>query len=166
MDILDLENPSGITKDGITVTYHASRPSSGKKLYTVKGTATSDIEIPLYSVSNPKDAPLYFTSSHLSNKMSESTFYVKVSDTAGEQIIMGTGRDASKKMTTHTGKVTVSLVVKSGTVIRSSIINIKCGYSKMGYVADYSSTKYSDEVDNVIDAILDLDSRLKVLENK
>lgn len=166
MDILDLENPSGITKDGITVTYHASRPSSGKKLYIVKGTATSDIEIPLYSVSNPKDAPLYFTSNRLSSKMSESTFCIKVSDTSGEQIIMGTGSNKSKKMTTHTGKVTVSLVVKSGTVIRSSIINIKCGYSEMGYVADYSPAKYSDEVDSVIDAILDLDSRLKVLENK
>ena len=166
MDILDLENPSGITKDGITVTYRASRPGSGKKLYLVKGTATSDTEIPLYSVSNPKDAPLYFTSNSLSSKMSESTFYIKVSDTSGNLVIMGIDGEVSKKMTTHTGKVTVSLIVKSGTEIRSSFINIKCGYSEMGYVADYSSTKYSDEVDNVIDAILDLDSRLKVLENK
>lgn len=156
LDILDLENPSGIVKDGITVTYRDRRFGFGRKLYTVKGTATSDTEIPLYSVSNPKDAPLYFTSNRLSNKMSESTFYVKVSDTSGNLVIMGTDGEVSKKMTTHTGKVTVSLIVKSGTEIRSNSINIKCGYSKMEYVADYSSEKYSDTEDNVIDAIIDL----------
>ena len=156
MDILDLENPSGITKDGITVTYLESRGVSGKKLYSVKGTATSDTEIPLYSISNPKDAPLYFTSNRLSNKMSESTFYVKVSDTSGNLVIMGIDRKVSKKMTTHTGKVTVSLIVKSGTEIRNNFINIKCGYSKQTYINDYSSEKYSDTEDNVIDAILDL----------
>ena len=155
MDILDLENQSGITKNGITVTYRDRRFGFGRKLYTVKGTATSDTEIPLYSVSNPKDAPLYFTSNRL-YKMSESTFYVKVSDTSGNIVIMGTDGEVSKKMTTHTGKVTVSLIVKSGTEIRSNSINIKCGYSKMEYVADYSSEKYSDTEDNVIDAILDL----------
>ena len=156
LDILDLENPSGIVKDGITVTYRDRRSGFGRKLYTVKGTATSDTEIPLYSVSNPKDAPLYFTSNRLSNKMSESTFYVKASDTSGNLVIMGIDGKVSKEMTTHTGKVTVSLIVKSGTEIRSNSINIKCGYSKMGYVADYSSEKYSDTEDNVIDAILDL----------
>ena len=156
LDILDLENPSGIVKDGITVTYRDRRSGFGRKLYTVKGTATSDTEIPLYSVSNPKDAPLYFTSNRLSNKMSESTFYVKVSDTSGNLVIMGIDGKVSKEMTTHTGKVTVSLIVKSGTEIRSNSINIKCGYSKMEYVADYSSEKYSDTEDNVIDAILDL----------
>lgn len=165
LDILDLENPSGIVKDGITVTYRDRRFGLGEKLYLVKGTATSDTEIPLYSVSNPKDAPLYFTSNRLSNKMSESTFYVKVSDTSGNLVIMGTDEDVYKKMATHTGKVTVSLIAKAGTAVSGSI-NIKGGYRKQNYVADISPEKYSDTIDNVIDAILDLDNRLKALENK
>lgn len=161
-DILTPEINGSITQGGITVTYNANRKS-----YTIKGAAEDDIEIPLYSVSTPRDNTLMFRTTNLS-RMSSTQYYIKISDAGGSNEVT-IGEDDSKKETaslkTHVGKVTVYLVVKAGTN-RFSQIKVRAGYSLAHEIADYSPNKYSDTVDNVIDAILDLDSRLKVLENK
>lgn len=164
MDILDAEISSSITQAGVTVKYIDKR-GDDHKYYNVKGIATSDIEIPLYSVTNPKNAYLYFITNSVS-KMSSDTFYIKISDDSGKETTLGF--DGSKKVNTNLkpgGKVTVYLVVKSGINV-NRYVNVKCGYSSSYCVADFSASKYSDTIDNVLDAILDLNSRLKALENK
>lgn len=164
MDILDAEISSSITQAGVTVKY-IDKKIDDYKYYDVRGTATSDIEIPLYSVTNPKNDYLYFITNSVS-KMSSDTFYIKISDASGKETTLGF--DDSKKVNTHLkpgGKVTVCLVVKSGIKV-NRYVNVKCGYSSSYCIADFSPRKYSDTIDNVIDAILDLNNRLKVLENK
>lgn len=164
MDILDAEISSSITQAGVTVKYINKRVDN-YKYYDVKGTATSDIEIPLYSVTNPKNAYLYFITNSVS-KMSSDTFYIKISDDSGKETTLGF--DDSKKVNTNLkpgGKVTVYLVVKSGITV-NRYVNVKCGYSPSYCIADFSASKYSDTIDNALDAILDLNSRLKALENK
>lgn len=164
MDILDAEISSSITQAGVTVKY-IDKKIDDYKYYDVRGTATSDIEIPLYSVTNPKNDYLYFITNSVS-KMSSDTFYIKISDASGKETTLGF--DDSKKVNTHLkpgGKVTVCLVVKSGIKV-NRYVNVKCGYSSSDCIADFSPRKYSDTIDNVIDAILDLNNRLKVLENK
>lgn len=164
MDILDAEISSSITQAGVTVKY-IDKKIDDYKYYDVRGTATSDIEIPLYSVTNPKNDYLYFITNSVS-KMSSDTFYIKISDASGKETTLGF--DDSKKVNTHLkpgGKVTVCLVVKSGIKV-NRYVNVKCGYSSSYCIADFSPGKYSDTIDNVIDAILDLNNRLKVLENK
>lgn len=165
MDILDVEVSSSLAQGGITVKFLDKR-SDLSKLYNVTGTATSDIEIPLYSVNEPKSSYLYFTTNSV-NKMAIDTFYIKISDSSGNETTLGT--DGSKSLKTylkkHNGKVTVYLVVKSGITVKQ-YVNVKCGYSSSDCIADFSPRKYSDTIDNVIDAILDLNNRLKVLENK
>lgn len=165
MDILDVEVSSSVTQEGITVKFLDKRLDLSK-LYNVTGTATSDIEIPLYSVNEPKNSYLYFTTNSV-NKMAIDTFYIKISDSSGNETTLGT--DGSKSLKTylkkHNGKVTVYLVVKSGITVKQ-YVNVKCGYSSSDCIADFSPRKYSDTIDNVIDAILDLNNRLKVLENK
>lgn len=164
MDILDVEVSSSVTQEGITVKFLDKRLDLSK-LYNVTGKATSDIEIPLYSVTNPKNDYLYFITDSVS-KMSSDTFYIKISDSSGNETTLGT--DGSKKVNTHLkpgGKVTVYLVVKSGITVKQ-YVNVKCGYSSSDCIADFSPRKYSDTIDNVLDAIFDLNSRLKALENK
>lgn len=165
MDILDVEVSSSLAQGGITVKFLDKR-SDLSKLYNVNGTATSDIEIPLYSVNEPKNSYLYFVTDSV-RKMSSGTFYIKISDSSGNETTLGT--DGSKSLKTylkkHNGKVTVYLVVKSGITVKQ-YVNVKCGYSSSDCIADFSPRKYSDTIDNVIDAILDLNNRLKVLENK
>lgn len=165
MDILDVEVSSSVTQEGITVKFLDKRLDLSK-LYNVTGKATSDIEIPLYSVNEPKNSYLYFTTNSV-NKMAIDTFYIKISDSSGNETTLGT--DGSKSLKTylkkHNGKVTVYLVVKSGITVKQ-YVNVKCGYSSSDCIADFSPRKYSDTIDNVIDAILDLNNRLKVLENK
>lgn len=165
MDILDVEVSSSVTQEGITVKFLDKRLDLSK-FYNVTGKATSDIEIPLYSVTNPKNDYLYFITDSVS-KMSSDTFYIKISDSSGNETTLGT--DGSKSLKTylkkHNGKVTVYLVVKSGITVKQ-YVNVKCGYSSSDCIADFSPRKYSDTIDNVIDAILDLNNRLKVLENK
>lgn len=164
MDILDAEISSSTTQAGVTVKYIDERRGN-YKYYDVKGTATSDIEIPLYSVTNPKNDYLYFITDSVS-KMSSDTFYIKISDDSGKETTLGF--DDSKEVNTNLnpgGKVTVCLVVKSGIEV-NRYVNVKCGYSSSDCIADFSPRKYSDTIDNVIDAILDLNNRLKVLENK
>ena len=165
MDILDVEVSSSVTQEGITVKFLDKRLDLSK-LYNVTGTATSDIEIPLYSVNEPKNSYLYFVTDSV-RKMSSGTFYIKISDSSGNETTLGT--DGSKSLKTylkkHNGKVTVYLVVKSGITVKQ-YVNVKCGYSSSDCIADFSPRKYSDTIDNVIDAILDLNNRLKALENK
>lgn len=165
MDILDVEVSSSVTQEGITVKFLDKRLDLSK-LYNVTGKATSDIEIPLYSVTNPKNDYLYFITDSVS-KMSSDTFYIKISDSSGNETTLGT--DGSKSLKTylkkHNGKVTVYLVVKSGITVKQ-YVNVKCGYSSSDCIADFSPKKYSDTIDNVLDAIFDLNSRLKALENK
>lgn len=165
MDILDVEVSSSVTQEGITVKFLDKRLDLSK-LYNVTGKATSDIEIPLYSVTNPKNDYLYFITDSVS-KMSSDTFYIKISDSSGNETTLGT--DGSKSLKTylkkHNGKVTVYLVVKSGITVKQ-YVNVKCGYSSSDCIADFSPRKYSDTIDNVLDAIFDLNSRLKALENK
>lgn len=164
MDILDAEISSSITQAGVTVKY-IDKKIDDYKYYDVRGTATSDIEIPLYSVTNPKNDYLYFITNSVS-KMSSDTFYIKISDASGKETTLGF--DDSKKVNTHLkpgGKVTVYLVVKSGIKV-NKYVNVKCGYSSSYCIADFSASKYSDTIDNVLDAIFDLNSRLKALENK
>ena len=165
MDILDVEVSSSITQAGVTVKYIDKRIDS-YKYYNVKGTATSDIEIPLYSVTNPKNNNyLYFVTDSVS-KMSSDTFYIKIADDSGNETTLGS--DGSKDVKTNlkpSGKVIVYFVIKSGIKV-NRYVNVKCGYSSSYCVADFSASKYSDTIDNVLDAILDLNSRLKALENK
>ena len=160
-DILDPEITGAITKGGITVTYKEKSRTSGQKFYTVKGTATEDMEIPLYSVTNPKNATLMFRSDGVT-RMSSTKYYIKISDETGGNL-KTIGEDGSGKVTAnlseHSGKVTVYLVVKAGTKSFSNI-NVKCGYTTLKTTADYSIHKYSDDIDNVIDAVLALKDNL------
>lgn len=123
MDILDAEISSSITQAGVTVKY-IDKKIGDYKYYDVRGTATSDIEIPLYSVTNPKNDYLYFITNSVST-MSSDTFYIKISDASGKETTLGF--DDSKKVKTNLkpgGKVTVYLVVKSGIKV-NKYVNVK-----------------------------------------
>lgn len=160
-DILDVFTDSSVKKDGITATYKDAKSlSSDKKFYTVKGTATADTKINLYSVTAPAGSEkIYFSFKALPAEATVDTYYVEISDAAGN-VINVVGGETSKTMSTHSGKVTVCLVVKSGVKLTNVTVNVKAGYSKQGLVADFYPVKYSDSVDNVCDAVLDLNKRL------
>ena len=160
-DILDACIDSSVKQDGITATYRDAKSlSSDKKFYTVKGTATADTKINLYSVTAPASSEkIYFSFKALSAKATVDTYYIEISDAAGN-VINVVGGETSKTMSTHSGKVTVCLVVKSGVKLTNVTVNVKAGYSKQGLVADFYPVKYSDTVDNVCDAVLDLKTRL------
>lgn len=166
-DILTPEINDSITQDGITVTYVEGTSRTLRKYYAIKGTAIDDIEIPLYSVSTPKADTLIFRTTNL-RRMSSTKYYIKISDADGSNEVTigedGTGKETAS-LKTHVGKVTVYLVVKTGTKSFSQV-NVKAGYSLAREIADYSPNKYSDTIDNVIDAVLDLNERLKLLEEK
>lgn len=158
-DILDACIDSSVKQDGITATYRDAKSlSSDKKFYTVKGTATADTKINLYSVTAPGSEKIYFSFKALSAKATVDTYYIEISDAAGN-VINVVGGETSKTMSTHSGKVTVYLVVKSGVKLTNVTVNVKAGYSG-GLVADFYPVKYSDSVDNVCDAVLDLNKRL------
>lgn len=167
LDILDTEITSSVTQNGITLTYKDKSSGGNYKCYSASGTATADTEIPLYSVSNPKSDRLYFTVNNV-RKMSSDEYYIRIADTAGDETTIGSdgSGEVTTYLSTHSGKVTVSLMVKSGKTVKHHLINVKCGYSPSDCVSDFSASKYSDTIDNVIDAIIDLNSRLKALENK
>lgn len=159
-DILDVFTHSSVKKDGITATYKDAKSlSSDKKFYTVKGTATADTKINLYSVTAPGSEKIYFSLTALPAEATVDTYYVEISDAAGN-VINVVGGETSKTMSTHSGKVTVCLVVKSGVKLTNVTVNVKAGYSKTGLVADFYPVKYSDTVDNVCDAVVDLKTRL------
>lgn len=159
-DILDACIDSSVKQDGITATYRDAKSlSSDKKFYTVKGTATADTKINLYSVTAPGSEKIYFSFKALSAKATVDTYYIEISDAVGN-VINVVGGETSKTMSTHSGKVTVYLVVKSGVKLTNVTVNVKAGYSKPGLVADFYPVKYSDSVDNVCDAVLDLNKRL------
>lgn len=159
-DILDVFTDSSVKKDGITATYKDAKSlSSDKKFYTVKGTATADTKINLYSVTAPGSEKIYFSFTALPAEATVDTYYVEISDAAGN-VINVVGGETSKTMSTHSGKVTVCLVVKSGVKLTNVTVNVKAGYSKTGLVADFYPVKYSDTVDNVCDAVVDLKTRL------
>lgn len=158
-DILDACIDSSVKQDGITATYRDAKSlSSDKKFYTVKGTATADTKINLYSVTAPGSEKIYFSFTALPAEATVDTYYVEISDAAGN-VINVVGGETSKTMSTHSGKVTVYLVVKSGVKLTNVTVNVKAGYSG-GLVADFYPVKYSDIVDNVCDAVLDLNKRL------
>ena len=159
-DILDVFTKSSVKKDGITATYKdAKSSSSDKKFYTVKGTATADTKINLYYVTAPGSEKIYFSFTALPAEATVDTYYIEISDATGN-VINVVGGETSKTMSTHSGKVTVCLVVKSGVKLTNVTVNVKAGYSKPGLVADFYPVKYSDTVDNVCDAVLDLNKRL------
>lgn len=159
-DILDVFTKSSVKKDGITATYKDAKSlSSDKKFYTVKGTATADTKINLYYVTAPGSEKIYFSFTALPAEATVDTYYIEISDAAGN-VINVVGGETSKTMSTHSGKVTVYLVVKSGVKLTNVTVNVKAGYSKPGLVADFYPVKYSDTVDNVCDAVLDLNKRL------
>lgn len=89
--------------------------------------------------------------------MSANTFYYLISDTAGNSVEIGTdeAKTQSVKLGTHSGTVTVSLVVKSGTKVTLNAV-VRGGYKKQYTFYDVGSKKYSDKIDNVVDAVLDV----------
>lgn len=89
--------------------------------------------------------------------MSANTFYYLISDTEGNSVEIGTDADKTQsvKLGTHSGTVTVSLVVKSGTKVTLNAV-VRGGYKKQYNYYDVASRKYSDKIDNVADAVLDV----------
>ena len=155
LDILDSLISSAQTTSGIKVNPRDST-SFGGGYYRVTGTATADVTIPLYSVSNPSSDALWFAG-NISPSMSANTFYYLISDTAGNSVEIGTdeAKTGSVKLGTHSGTVTVSLVVKSGTKVTLNAV-VRGGYKKQYTFYDVGSQKYSDKIDNVLDAVLDV----------
>nr|DAH87766.1 MAG TPA: hypothetical protein [Bacteriophage sp.] len=163
-DILDSLILSAQTTLGIKVTPRNSTGFGGR-YYRVSGTATADVTIPLYSVSNPSSDALWF-SGNVSSSMSATTFYYLISDTAGNSVEIGTDEDKTQsvKLGTHSGTVTVSLVVKSGTKVTLNAV-VRGGYKKQYTYYDVGSQKYSDKIDNVADAVLDVKSTANFSHN-
>lgn len=154
-DILDSLISSAQTTSGVKVTPGNSTRFGGG-YYRVSGTATADVTIPLYSVSNPLSDALWFAG-NVSSSMSANTFYYLISDTAGNSVEIGTdeAKTGSVKLGTHSGTVTVSLVVKSGTKVALNAV-VRGGYKKQYTFYDVGSQKYSEKIDNVSDAVLDV----------
>lgn len=155
LDILDSLISSAQTTSGIKVTPR-NLASFGGNYYRVTGTATADVTIPLYSVSNPSSNALWFAGS-ISSSMSATTFYYLISDTEGNSVEIGTdeAKTGSVKLGTHSGTVTVSLVVKSGIKVTLNAV-VRAGYKKQYTFYDIGSRKYSDKIDNVADAVFDV----------
>lgn len=155
LNILDSLIASAQTTSGIKVTPRNST-SFGGSYYRVSGTATADVTIPLYSVSSSSSDALWFAG-NISSLMSANTFYYLISDTAGNSVEIGTdeAKTQSVKLGTHSGTVTVSLVVKSGTKVTLNAV-VRGGYKKQYTFYDVASQKYSDTIDNVADAVLDV----------
>lgn len=163
-DVLDSLILSAQTTSGVKVTPGNSTRFGGG-YYRVSGTATADVTIPLYSVSKPLSDALWFAG-NVSPSMSATTFYYLISDTAGNSVEIGTDADKTKsvKLGTHSGTVTVSLVVKSGTKVTLNAV-VRGGYKKQYTYYDVSSQKYSDKIDNVADAVLDVKSTANFSHN-
>lgn len=163
-DILDSLISSAQTTSGIKVTPRNSTGFGGS-YYRVSGTATADVTIPLYSVSNPLSDALWFAG-NVSSSMSATTFYYLISDTAGNSVEIGTDADKTQsvKLGTHSGTVTVSLVVKSGTKVTLNAV-VRGGYKKQYTYYDVSSQKYSDKIDNVAESVLDVKSTANFSHN-
>lgn len=89
--------------------------------------------------------------------MSANTFYYLISDTAGNSVEIGMDEAKTQSVTlgTHNGTVTVSLVVKSGTKVTLNAV-VRGSYKKQYTFYDVGSQKYSDKIDNVADAVLDV----------
>lgn len=155
LNILDSLISSAQTTSGIKVTPRNSTGFGGS-YYRVSGTATADVTIPLYSVSNPSSDALWFAG-NVSSSMSANTFYYLISDTAGNSVEIGTDADKTQsvKLGTHSGTVTVSLVVKSGTKVTLNAV-VRGGYKRQYTYYDVSGQKYSNKIDNVADAVLDV----------
>lgn len=155
LNILDSLISSAQTTSGIKVTPRNSTGFGGN-YYRVSGTATEDVTIPLYSVSNPLSDALWFAG-NISSSMSANTFYYLISDTAGNSVEIGTdeAKTQSVKLGTHSGTVTVSLVVKSGTKVTLNAV-VRGSYKKQYTFYDVANQKYSDKIDNVVDAVLDV----------
>lgn len=155
LNILDSLIASAQTTSGVKVTPGNSTRFGGN-YYRVSGTATEDVTIPLYSVSNPLSDSIWFAG-NISPSMSVNTFYYLISDTAGNSVEIGTdeAKTQSVKLGTHSGTVTVSLVVKSGTKVTLNAV-VRGGYKKQYTFYDVASRKYSDKIDNVADAVLDV----------
>ena len=164
LNILDSLISSAQTTSGIKVTPRNST-SFGGSYYRVSGTATADVTIPLYSVSNPLSDALWFAG-NISSSMSANTFYYLISDTAGNSVEIGTDayKTQSVKLGTHIGTVTVSLVVKSGTKVILNAV-VRGGYKKQYTFYDVGSQKYSEKIDNVSDAVLDIKSTANFSHN-
>lgn len=155
LNILDSLISSAQTNFGVKVTPNNSTRFGGN-YYRISGTATADVTIPLYSVSNPASDAIWFAG-NISPSMSVNTFYYLISDTAGNSVEIGTdeAKTQSVKLGTHSGTVTVSLVVKSGTKVTLNAV-VRGGYKKQYTFYDVASRKYSDKIDNVADAVLDV----------
>lgn len=155
LNILDSLISSAQTTSGIKVTPR-NLTGFGGSYYRVSGTATADVTIPLYSVSSPLSDALWFAG-NVSSSMSATTFYYLISDTAGNSVEIGTDEAKTKsvKLGTHNGTVTVSLVVKSGTKVTLNAV-VRGGYKKQYTFYDVGGQKYSDKIDNVADAVLDV----------
>lgn len=154
--ILDPLIDANTNVSGLVVTPASSALRNGH-YYRIKGTATEDATIPLYSVKNPSSDTLFFVAG-LSGVMSESTFYYLISDTAGNTKQFETEGHKNTVFSGHSGEVKVSLVVKSGTKV-SSTANVRAGYSNVYSVMDRSDKKYSDTADSVLDAIIEMKSK-------
>lgn len=154
-DVLDSLILSAQTTSGVKVTPGNSTRFGGS-YYRVSGTATADVTIPLYSVSNPLSDALWFAG-NISSLMSANTFYYLISDTAGNSVEIGMDEAKTQSVTlgTHNGTVTVSLVVKSGTKVTLNAV-VRGSYKKQYTFYDVGSQKYSDKIDNVADAVLDV----------
>lgn len=155
LNILDSLIASAQTTSGVKVTPGNSTRFGGN-YYRVSGTATEDVTIPLYSVSSPLSDALWFAG-NVSSFMSATTFYYLISDTAGNRVEIGTDADKTQsvKLGAHSGTVTVSLVVKSGTKVTLNAV-VRGGYKRQYTYYDVSGQKYSDKIDNVADAVLDV----------
>lgn len=155
LNILDSLISSAQTTSGIKVTPRNSTGFGGS-YYRVSGTAAADVTIPIYSVSNPSSDALWFAG-NVSSSMSANTFYYLISDTAGNSVEIGTDADKTQsvKLGTHSGTVTVSLVVKSGTKVTLNAV-VRGGYKRQYTYYDVSGQKYSNKIDNVADAVLDV----------
>lgn len=155
LNILDSLIASAQTTSGVKVTPRNSTGFGGS-YYRVSGTATADVTIPLYSVSNPLSDALWFAG-NISSLMSANTFYYLISDTAGNSVEIGMDEAKTQSVTlgTHNGTVTVSLVVKSGTKVTLNAV-VRGSYKKQYTFYDVGSQKYSDKIDNVADAVLDV----------
>lgn len=164
LDILDSLISSAQTTSGIKVNPRDST-SFGGGYYRVTGTATADVTIPLYSVSNPSSDAIWFAG-NISPSMSANTFYYLISDTEGNSVEIGTdeAKTGSVKLGTHSGTVTVSLVVKSGIKVTLNAV-VRAGYKKQYTFYDIGSRKYSDKIDNVADAVLDVKSTANFSHN-
>ena len=163
-DVLDSLILSAQTTSGVKVTPGNSTRIGGG-YYRVSGTATADVAIPLYSVSKPLSDALWFAG-NISSSMSANTFYYLISDTAGNSVEIGTDADKTQsvKLGNHSGTVTVSLVVKSRTKVNLNAV-VRGGYKKQYTYYDVSSQKYSDKIDNVADAVLDVKSTANFSHN-